>query len=1249
MSDVTQANNGSIATSPAARAHDVPKDDKRPHLANRQTRFSDATRQLFGSELARSDDFISHSAACGEQGDRLARATESSMTQEVRNWNSVVGRSDCCPPEASEARVATGSEDSKASQTTTKNDKSQKTTENKASTYFNATVRTPQADCGLKFLRSSQGQTAMPARQWRHRAPQPNPLEIGRPLAIRFWIESNAAYMRRAWALAVDPRRPFDGVQSAMAQFTWTTGMRLLRFKAGLRCVAWLLGLISLWLICGSATAAEPNVAKESFREQVAPILERHCVRCHNDEDHKGGLSLATGAGARKGGDSGLAIAPGKPVDSLLLTYIEGEKPEMPKNAPALSKADVETIRAWIQAGADWPEGPALKNRQFEGQTWWSLRPLGRPVVPPSTHAPQGIDSRSPIDAFIHAKLAEKHLNGSPEADRRTLIRRLSFDLHGLPPDPGEIDEFVADPDPAAYERLVDRLLASPRFGERWARHWLDVVHYGDTHGYDKDKLRPNAWPYRDYVIRSLNADKPYDRFITEQIAGDVLWPETVDGITATGFIAAGPWDFIGHAEVPESKTDGKIARNLDRDDMVTTTMNTFCSLTVQCARCHDHKFDPVTQTDYYRLQAVFAALDRADRLFDADPTVNRQRRQLLAEQKRLKADAQKFQSEQAILGGADLKDLDQRIAAAKQAAAGQRRPEYGYHSGIEPTADKTKWVQVDLGREVHISKIRFCGCWDDFNNIGAGFGFPVRFKVEASNDPLFASDLAPLDDRTAADFPNPGTTPQDVGVRDVSARYVRFTATRLAPRQNDFIFALAELSVFDLDGKNAAQGAVVTALDSIEAPNRWSKQNLVDGIYAGQSAVDVNELRQRRAALIEERVPATLRNQIRQTDAALMATDQQLSSLPAPQFVYAGMVYSGRGTFAGTGASGGKPRPIHILKRGDVGSPAAEVGPGVVPLAPGQSGELALPVDHLEGARRVALAQWIVDDNHPLTWRSIANRIWQHHLGRGIVDSPNDFGRMGQLPSHPELLDWLAAELRDRQSGATGDRPRSLKQLHRLIVTSATYRQSSEVSEPSSGVSGVTDSASPQSVDSTNSLCWRANRRKLDAESLRDSMLLIAGKLDDRMGGPGFQDFVIEKPEHSPHFEYRLHDAEDPRSHRRSVYRFLARSQTQPFMTTLDCADPSMIVDKRNETVTALQALALLNNKVVLSMSRHLANRLQALPDEQQQVDTAFGLALGRRPSPQERTALAQYAREHGLAQACRVILNLNEFAFVD
>ena len=1035
--------------------------------------------------------------------------------------------------------------------------------------------------------------------------------------------------------------------------------------------------------MCASLLAANASADDKLFRERVAPIFEQHCVRCHNADDPKGGLSLATADAARKGGESGAVLVPSKPDASLLVQFVTGDKPEMPKKSPPLSAQQVATLREWIAAGAAWPADAALKDKQFEGQVWWSLQPLVRPKVPEVRQAvksgqgdkgtrgqgdrhriessprvslspdPLVPASHSPIDTFVQAKLDEHGLFPSPEADRRTLYRRLSFDLLGLPPDPEEVDAFLADPDPLAYERLVDAMLASPRYGERWARHWLDVVHYGDTHGYDKDKLRPNAWPYRDYVVRSLNEDKPYDRFVLEQLAGDVLWPETIDGLTATGFIAAGPWDFIGHAEVPESKIDGKIARNLDRDDMVTTTMNTFCSLTVQCARCHDHKFDPVTQTDYYRLQADFAALDRADRMFDADPAVSHRRGELLAEQKRLKSEEQRLTAETVKLCGEELKTLDQRIASAQQAAAGQRRPEYGYHSGIESTQDKPKWVQVDLGREVSLTKLAYVGCWDDFNGIGAGFGFPVRFKIEASNDPTFASGVTMLVDRTDADFANPGTTLQQAAMNNIAARYVRVTATKLAPRQNDFILALAELSLFDAEGKNVALGATVTALDSIEAPVRWSRKNLVDGLFTGQSADDVNRLREQRVALLNRLVPQAVRDEINRVEASLSETAKHLATLPAPQYVYAGMVYTSGGAFSGTGPFGGKPRAIHILKRGDVTSLGDEVGPGIVPLRPGESGGFALAPNHVEGDRRVALAKWIVDEQHPLTWRSLVNRVWQHHFGRGIVDSPNDFGRMGQLPSHPELLDWLAVEFRDGG--------RSLKRLHRLIVTSATYRQSAELgarnSERKEGDAAASESSDPRSalsdprsIDSGNVLLWRANRRKLDAEALRDSMLFVAGKLDDRMGGPAFQDFVIEKPEHSPHYEYQLHDAEDPRSHRRSIYRFLVRSQTQPFMTTLDCADPSMIVDKRSETVTALQALALLNNKLVLSMSRHTASRVEAAAvDERQRVALAFRLAIGRSPTADEVEALSEYARQHGLIQTCRVVFNLNEFAFVD
>jgi mono/diheme cytochrome c family protein len=982
---------------------------------------------------------------------------------------------------------------------------------------------------------------------------------------------------------------------------------------------AWFIGL----------SQAAMSVADEpvDFVRDVQPIFAEKCVRCHGDDRQEGGLRLDVKGEARRGGDSGPVFASNAGEPPLLLQRISAQPGErMPPEGEPLSAAQIETLRRWIEAGAAWPDG-VDKVGQAARYEWWSFRPM-RGEKPQTTDGSGW--GRTPIDDFIWQKLAEQGLSPSSEADRRTLYRRLSFDLLGLPPDPDDVDAFVADQDPLAYEKLVDRLLASPRYGERWARHWLDVVHYGDTHGYDKDKPRPNAWPYRDYVIRALNSDKPYARFVQEQIAGDVLWPETVDGLTATGFIAAGPWDFIGHAELPETKLDGQMARLMDRDDMVTNTFNTFCSLTVQCARCHHHKFDPVTQTDYYRLQAVFAALDRADRMFDADPGIARRRQELLARQREWEQRRESVEEEIARQGGTELAELDLRIAAAKKNQAKNGRPvAYGYHSGIEANQDAVKWVQVDFGKEVEIAQLELIGCHDDFNNIGAGFGFPVRYKVEVSNDVEFRDGVQIVVDATQADVPNPGITPLRKVVDAKPARYVRITATKLSPRMNDFIFALAELKVIGRRGENLAAGASVTALDSIEAPPRWQKTNLVDRLYPGVGQPDVDELARQRDQLLARTVNAETRQALADALAELQAVQQSLAELPSPQFVYAGMVHTGSGNFVGTGKSGGKPRPIHVLLRGDLRSPGEEVGPGFVPLSPDERGTFDLPPDHTEGDRRVALAKWITHPEHPLTWRSIVNRVWQYHFGRGIVDSPNDFGHMGRLPSHPELLDWLALEFRDHGG--------SLKYLHRLIVNSAVYRQSS-VSNP--------DYAAK---DSQNVFLWRMNRRRLEAEAVRDSVLHLAGKLNDRMFGPAFQDFVVVKPEHSPHYEYHLHDPEDPASHRRSVYRFLVRSQPQPFMTTLDCADPSMQVDKRNETVTALQALALLNNKLMLTMSRHAAERLRRNDDIHGQIVDLFRLALSRPPASDELAVLSDHALHYGLENACRVMFNLNEFVFVD
>ncbi len=1004
------------------------------------------------------------------------------------------------------------------------------------------------------------------------------------------------------------------------------------------------LALLTLAVLLGSPTilpAADPPdksklpppaTKRVDYARDIQPIFVKACYRCHGAKKQKSGYRLDLKAVALKGGDLGRAIIPGRSADSPLIQYVASLNADvqMPPSGDRLTAAQIGLLRAWIDQGAVWPDGAAGAGPAHEA-VWWSLHPLVRPTPPPlDTAAAAWV--RNPVDAFILAKLRAKGLSPAPEADRRTLIRRLYFDLIGLPPAPEEVAAFVADPDPRAYERLVDRLLASPGYGERWARHWLDVVHYGETHGYDKDQPRPNAWPYRDYVIRSLNADKPYARFVQEQIAGDVLFPDTADGVEALGFIAAGPWDLIGHAEVPETKIDGKIARHLDRDDMVANTINTFCSLTVQCAQCHNHKFDPISQEDYYSLQAVFAALDRADKAYDLDPVLARRRTTLTSRQHALERRKQALDDRLKQLGGPELAALDRQIQEARRGGQANRRPEFGYHSAIEKSQDRAKWVQVDLGRSVAISSIVCFGCYDDFNQIGAGFGFPVRFKIEIGNDPEFRTGVRRVVDHTAADVPNPGVAPQRVMVGGPSARYVRVTATKLAPRRNDYIFALAELSVFDTAGKNVALGAKVTALDSIEALPRWAKKNLVDGITpADVAAVDVAGARAQRQALLDRVLLPGMKKEIQEVTRGLMKTRAELAKLPPPHLVYAGTVHYGRGAFLGTGANGGRPRVIHILSRGDVRKPGREVGPGAPSAISALSARFHLAADAPEGERRAALARWLSDSRNPLTWRSIVNRVWLYHFGRGIVDSPNDFGHMGQTPTHPELLDWLAVEFRDGGG--------SLKRLHRLLVTSATYRQASTVTQLRAAV-----------ADAGNTLYWHMNRRRLEAEAVRDSVLWVSGCLNRQMFGPSFCDFVVEKPEHSPHYQYHLFDPEDPRAHRRSVYRFLVRSQQQPFMAAMDCADPSMAVDKRNQTITPLQALALLNDQLMVVMARHFAGHVSRPgTDLETQVSTAFRLALARAPTAEELHALTAYARQYGLANACRVILNLNEFVFVD
>ena len=864
-----------------------------------------------------------------------------------------------------------------------------------------------------------------------------------------------------------------------------------------------------------------------------------------------------------------------------------------------------------------------------ETDNWWSRKPLVAPKLPPENQW-----ARNEVDRFILAKLKANDLRPSQEASSLALVRRVTHDLTGLPPNPQETEEFLVaynkDPD-KAYEALVDRLLASPRYGERFARHWLDVAKYADTCGYDKDKLRPNAWPYRDYVIRSFNEDKPYAQFVQEQVAGDALFPNEPDGILGLGFLAAGPWDHIGHSEVPESKIDGMVARNLDRDDMVSNVFNTFCAVTIQCARCHEHKGDPITQEHYYSLQSVFAAVDKADRKYGTDAATEKQRSTWESELVQYRSEKAKIQKEIKEQGGQALVKLESQIKALQaKAKPTSKRPEFGYHSKIEKSPYKAKWVQVDLGVRVDIKKIILHACHDDHNGIGAGFGFPVGFKVIASNREDFSRSQV-LADESKKDFANPGLIPVEYSVQS-SARYLRVTATKLALRSNDYIFALAELEVQDGKGKNRALKAKVSSLDSIEAPNRWRRTNLTDGIWAQgsdkASGREISKLNKEKVELMAKLETPERLKRLAELEKAIKQANGNIAKLPKGNMVYAAAThFKARGNFKPTN---GKPRNIRFLHRGDVTQPGDEVSPGTLPIFKHESWQFDLPKEHNESARRAALAKWLVRKDHPLTWRTIANRIWQWHFGQGLVLSPNDFGELGQTPSHPELLDWLALNFR-KQGG-------SFKKMHKLLVMSSTYRQSSNGNEKFA------------KADSGNRLLWRMNRRKLSAEEIRDAILSVSGKLNLDMGGPGYYLFALEKTAHSPHYEYHKFNPEDAKSHRRSIYRFIVRSQPNPFMTTLDCADSSQSTPKRNETLTALQALSLLNNKFSIAMARHFASRLEKEADDMaEQVKRGHFLVTGRAPEKEEADLLLGYARKHGLPNLCRALFNLSEFTYLD
>jgi mono/diheme cytochrome c family protein len=1000
--------------------------------------------------------------------------------------------------------------------------------------------------------------------------------------------------------------------------------------------------LLSSALLLASVTALTVRAGDRPPFPQTAEVrqlLETHCVECHGGRLTRGGLDLATRDGLLRGGDSGPAVVPGDVSRSRLYRRVTpAEKPGMPYRRERLTDAQVGLLAAWIEAGAPYDRPLAREGKSGEA-TWWSLKPIVKPVPPAVRMAGSEDWARTSIDQFVLAALRARGMRPAPPADKRTLLRRVTFDLTGLPPTEAELAAFRADDSPFAYEKVVDRLLASPHYGERWARHWMDLAHFAETHGHDQDRPRPNAWPYRDYLIRSFNDDKPYARFVREQIAGDGLDPDDPDAVVALGFLAAGPWDESGLRDIREDSLDRQVARYLDRDDLVTTVMSTFASATVHCARCHDHKFDPISQREYYGLQAVFAGVDKAEREYDPDPAIGARRRQLGAEKARLKR-----------LRGATPELLTPAVQAEVRAWQKQM--------AARPVA----WVALDPVRYESSGGATLTR-QPDRSLLASGKRPEVDTYTIAADTDLPEITGVRLEVLTDPSLPLGGPGRMDNGNLHLNEFRVR-AAPRSAPAEARPVRLKNPTADFNQDGWTVAMavdgnpktawgvypkvGEPHRAVFELDPPVRFPggarltfvlEQTHGGGHLIGRPRLSVTSapppLKADRMPDDVARAlaaPAGKRTDRQQAELARYVLgrrlDRELAALPPPHLVYAAAHdFKPDGSFKPSKT----PRPVHVLKRGDINRPGPLAQPGALACVAGLESRFRLADPNDEGSRRAALARWLSDPRNPLTWRSIVNRVWQYHFGRGLVDTPNDFGHMGAQPTHPELLDWLAATFRDGGG--------SLKQLHRLIVTSAAYRQS------------VRYDPHFAAIDGDNRYLWRMNRTRLDAEEVHDAVLLIAGRLDRTMGGPSVKQFLQRPGVHvTPVVDYEHFDVDRPENRRRSVYRFLFRTLPDPFMEALDCPDASQLMPVRSASVSALQALAMLNDKFMVRMSEQVADRAaRAGPKLPEQVREVYRLALGREPTAEECREVTAYAGKYGLANAVRVVLNSNEFMFVN
>jgi Protein of unknown function (DUF1549)/Protein of unknown function (DUF1553)/Planctomycete cytochrome C/PA14 domain len=976
---------------------------------------------------------------------------------------------------------------------------------------------------------------------------------------------------------------------------------------------------LAFWTASRSPAADDQAFSPEQiqfFESQVRPVLVEQCLGCHGDKKVKAGLRLDSRASALAGGDSGPAIVPGKPEDSHLVAAIRYEGPEMPPKGK-LPQRQVEALTQWVKMGAPWPGGakpeaaaaePASTIRRpgyavtDADRSHWAFRPLKRPAVPAISGSTGAL---KPIDAFLLAGLDAKGLKPNSAASKHELIRRVTYDLTGLPPTPAEVEAFEADASPDAFAKLVDRLLDSPRYGEKWGRHWLDLVRFAETNSYERDGVKPNAWRYRDYVIRSFNQDKPYDRFVREQLAGDELPDGGGDGLIATGYYRLGLWD--------DEPADREQARYDGLDDIVATTGQVFLGLTVDCARCHDHKLDPIPQKDYYRFlaffqnvnhyrnggptdEAILLADDAARRAFEqATVEVNRRRSKAQAAiavlEEEFKAGYEK--SRGGKVATLDIEDLSFRFYRDTW----EKLPEF---DTVKPEATG----QLPLGLFTLAPRTRD----DSFGFVFEGTLVVPKdgrytFYLDSDDGSRLSVDgflVAEHDGIHGEGQEESGSVELKQGRRPIRLEYFQaghglgLTVSWSGPGFNHRPLSAA---------KETASPSKPRGLTPAEFARVMRREAV--GILGEAKAKQYRDLRKELDDLKADKVPA---------DRALVVTE------PGPD----------------------SPE-THVMLRGNPHTPGDKVEPGFLQVASTSAPSLPTPAPGSKTTgRRTVLADWIASPENPLTARVMANRVWQYHFGRGIVRSSSNLGTQGDKPTHPELLDWLASELI-----ADGWK---LKALHRVILNSDAYKMSSKPDEKA------------LAADPMNDRFWRFDMRRLTAEEIRDSILAVTGGLSLKMYGPGVYPEIpaeVMAGQSVPGAGWGKSNTED--QSRRSVYVHVKRSLILPILESFDLAETDRSSPVRFATTQPTQALGLLNGSFMNKQARAFAARLrrEAGDERPKQVELALNLATGRKPTEKEigrGVALISALLERdgatpdlALESFCLVVLNLNEFFYLD